>query len=257
MTDITDKKSKLDAVMARLRVTYIDELPERISSLEELVLNLEHSNDFVDNYQKLFRDVHSLKGSGGTFGFPIITTICHQMEDLLKEVGEKTTHLSQNNIDALLKYIDLFHQVPVRYQSGDTSLLEVEASLNKLQDSTFAGRRRCLLVEGSVTTQKMVSLVLENEQADISLADDGVEALQRLLHEDFDLLITGMVTGDLNGMALIAATRLSDSANSNIPAILLTTSETNTDAASLSANIIIRKGPDMPTSLLEAYRHLL
>ena len=53
MTNNMDKKSKLDAVMARLRVTYMDELPDRIASMEELVLKLEKSDGFTEVYQKV------------------------------------------------------------------------------------------------------------------------------------------------------------------------------------------------------------
>lgn len=257
MTENIDKKNKLDAIMARLRVTYIQELPERVTSLEELVLKLEETEVFAEIYQKLFREVHSLKGSGGTYGFPIITTICHQMEDVLKEIGESHKNLSQGHIDTLLQYIDLFRQVPVHLESGDTELSGIESELNKLKSKVLGGSYRCLLVEGSVTTQTMVSLVLNDEQIEISHASNGIDALERLLQEKFDLLITAMATGSLNGKALIAATRLSDSVNAGIPAILLTTSEATSVTDMISANVTINKGPDMPSSLLQACRDLL
>lgn len=257
MTNKADKKSKLDAVMAKLRVTYMQELPDRVAGLEEQVLQLEQDEGFADVYQKLFREVHSLKGSGGTYGFTVITTICHQLEDLLKEESEVSQSFSQEIIDGLLQYIDLLRQVPECYQSGDTELAAVKANLSNLQDTVLAGDYRCLVVEGSTTTQKMVSLVLADEQVEISFASDGFEALERLLQEEFDLLITSMATGQLNGKALIAATRLSDSVNANIPTILLTTSETSLDVVSYTADEVISKGPEMPVSLIETFHKLL
>ena len=257
MTDKTDKKIKLDAIMAKLKVTYMQEFPDKIAGMEELVLELEHSSSFTESYQKLFRDVHSMKGSGGTFGFSIITTICHQMEDLLKEEGEENLSFSQASIDGLLKYIDLLQKIPADYHSGDTNLTGIQAALNNLKATRVGNIPRCLVVEGSATTQTMVSLVLAEEEVEISLADSGYQALERLLQEEFDLLITGMAIGELNGKALIAAIRLSDSANADIPAILLTSSDTSPDIVPLSANTVIHKGPDMPVSLLEAYHKLV
>lgn len=243
--------------MAKLRVTFMQELPERVTNLEELVLKLESGENFADVYQKLFRDVHSLKGSGGTYGYPVITTVCHKMEDLLKEESETNLSFSQSIIDGLLQYIDLLQQVPVRYQEGDTDLAGIVTALNNLQDSTLGESYRCLVVEGSATTQKMVSLVLGEEQVEISLANNGFEALERLLQEKFDLLITGIAIGNLNGKALIAATRLSDSVNANIPAILITSSETDSQVTSHTADVVINKGPEMPPALLEAVHKLL
>ena len=54
MTDKTDKKIKLDAIMAKLKVTYMQEFPDKIAGMEELVLDLENSSRFVESYQKLF-----------------------------------------------------------------------------------------------------------------------------------------------------------------------------------------------------------
>ena len=257
MTDKTDKKIKLDAIMAKLKVTYMQEFPDKIAGMEELVLDLENSSRFVESYQKLFRDVHSMKGSGGTFGFSIITTICHQMEDLLKEEGEENLSFSSASIDGLLKYTDLLQKIPECYHSGDTNLASIQEALNNLKETRVGNIPRCLVVEGSATTQTMVSLVLAEEEVEISLADSGYQALERLLQEEFDLLITGMAIGELNGKALIAAMRLSDSANADIPVILLTSSDTSPDIVPLSANTVIHKGPDMPASLLEAYHKLV
>lgn len=257
MTDKTDKKVKLDAIMAKLKVTYMQEFPEKVAVMEGLVLALENSDSIAESYQKLFREVHSMKGSGGTFGFSIITTICHQMEDLIKEEGEENLSFSQTVIDGLLQYIDLLQKVPDCYHSGDTKLTAIQTALNSLKQIWIGSSCRALVVEGSATTQTMVSLVLTGEQVEISLADSGYVALERLLQEEFDLLITGMAIGGLNGKALIAAMRLSDSANADIPVILLTSSDAKPDIDLQPANTVINKGPDMPDLLLEAFHKLV
>lgn len=235
----------------------MQELPHRVAGLEELVLKLEHDESLIDVYQQLFREVHSLKGSGGTHGFPVITTICHQIEDLLKDANDTEAGFGRDRTDAILNYVDLLSQASVRYQSGDSNLEEIKASLHSLQHSALDGHCRCLVVEGSATTLEIISLALADEKVEISHASNGLMALERLLQEKFDLLITSVAIGNLNGKALIAAMRLSDSANASTPAILLTSSETTKDVASLSANTVIRKGQDMPASLLVAFGELL
>lgn len=244
-------------IMAQLRVTFLQELPERVENLESMILALKGSNDVTLIYEDLLRNVHSLKGSGGTYGYPVITTICHQMEDMLKEVSDNNLSFDRESTDKLLRYIDLLSQIPACNESGDTGLTTIESDLHKLQDSVKTGCHRCLVVEGSVTTVKMVSVILSQSKVEISHATNGYEALERLLQEKFDLLITGMAIGSLNGKALIAATRLSDSINANIPTILLTASDMSADTSLVPADIVINKGPDMPQALLEAYRKLL
>lgn len=257
MTDNTDKNSKYEATMARLRESYIQDLPERFSKLEEQVLVLEQGGDIIEAYDKLFRDVHSLKGSGGTYGFPVITNICHLLEDVLKENSEVDKGFTQEVIDSLLKYVDLLHQFPACYQAGEAELARLQTALNDMQGGLGDGGLRCLIVEGSETTRTMISLVLGEEQVELSLVNTGIEALERLLQEPFDMLITGMAIGTLNGKALIAATRLSDSVNAAIPAILLTSSGADSDASSPAADVVLEKGPATPLELLESFRKLV
>ena len=46
---------------------------------------MNHAQD--DNIQELYRNIHSLKGTGGTLDLPIITSICHQFESFFhKEI---------------------------------------------------------------------------------------------------------------------------------------------------------------------------
>jgi HPt (histidine-containing phosphotransfer) domain-containing protein len=52
--------------------------------------------------------VHTLKGTGGNFGFEQITTICRQIE----------TELHDNNTQAIPGYLDDLDAVYNRIQSG-------------------------------------------------------------------------------------------------------------------------------------------
>ena len=257
MAETKTKQEKMNAIVARLRETFLHELPDRVSDLESMVLALENGDDFVQTYETFFRNVHSLKGRGGTYSLPVITTICHQIEDLLKDVGATETHLAKNYSDRLLQYVDLLSSITERYDSGDSELRSIEAALASLQQQAFAGLCRCLIVDSSATTRELCALSLSNEKVDLSYADSGMEALERLLNEEFDLLITGMAIGNLNGKALIAALKLSDSNNAKMPTILLTTSDISRPEAHLEADRIVVKGPDMPKNLAAVKRELL
>lgn len=47
--------------------------------------------DGTDHLTEFRREVHSLKGMGGSFGFPSISLICHRLEDYLSSTGAPTT----------------------------------------------------------------------------------------------------------------------------------------------------------------------
>jgi len=249
MTNNSDQQNQLNSMMEDLRSSYLQDLPDSVENLEQLVLELEQSDDFSRLYEQLFRTVHSLKGSGGTYGYPVISTICHQMEDLLNAAGGTPISLSKQVIDRLLQYIDLLRTVRECHISGDTKLHRVETELYALQQKVLKGRFRCLIVESSTTTRELYKVVLGEENIDITFADSGLEALERLLREKFDLLITGMTIGQLNGRALIAAIKLSDGMNANIPMILLTTPDDDKLALACEPDHVITKDSEMLVTL--------
>ncbi len=77
------------ALLAKMRAEFIGELPERCNNLDDLILTLEKFPQDSDAFDALYRGVHSLKGSGGTHDLSIITTICHQFENLLTEAASE------------------------------------------------------------------------------------------------------------------------------------------------------------------------
>jgi chemotaxis protein histidine kinase CheA len=82
---MTANMDAFQALLASMREAFLDELPERCGHFDALILSLETSPDDREAFNELYRGVHSLKGSGGTHGLSIITTICHQLENLLSE----------------------------------------------------------------------------------------------------------------------------------------------------------------------------
>ena len=68
-------------MLLQLRKTFLEDMPEKLDRLESLLLEIEKNGDGGEVFNELYRIVHSLKGSGGTHGLHIITTICHQLED--------------------------------------------------------------------------------------------------------------------------------------------------------------------------------
>ena len=76
-------------------------LPEKIDEIESVVLELEN-NQNQKGMEELWRFVHSLKGTAGTFGYQNITAICHNLEDYLeRHSSESFSSYSQPILDVL------------------------------------------------------------------------------------------------------------------------------------------------------------
>ena len=73
-----------DQILAKLRGELLTDALERLEDIaEELVKSSSPGNDSEETLLAVRRQFHSLKGMGGSFGFPTITLVAHRLEDYL------------------------------------------------------------------------------------------------------------------------------------------------------------------------------
>ncbi len=125
--------------------------------------------------------------------------------------------------------------------------------------------RRVLVVEDSASTRAFVRAVLEGGDfaqrvgsAEVTEAKSGFEAMRMLPRGPYDLIITDINMGDLNGLELIAFVRKSEHHKST-PLVIISTQSTERDIArglALGANKFVPK-PFVAEQLVEACAELL
>ena len=216
------KKTYLE-VFDTLRSDFLLILPEKVETIESNILDINKPDIFND----LLRFIHSLKGTAGTYGLNIITSICHQMEDVLADTTVTPPKVSQAMIDLLLNYVDLMLIAIKDIQSGKDNFDQLLQKLNILRLKNTNEFLHILIVEPSGVYKEFIKQVLAPLSVRLSFVNDGFHALEQLLFKDFDLLVTAMETPPLNGDALLSALRLSHCCNRDINTILLTTYESD------------------------------
>lgn len=217
-------------LLAGMRDDFIRELPERCDFIEQCVLALERGEP--DAFDEFFRYVHSLKGSGGTFGLPLITRICHQFESF---ASAARGHFDSLALSYALSYVDLLRRVAELPERDSVFEMAIEQDLEQLRISSMPVCASVLLVEPSAAARKFCQGVLEPLPVRLVSQDRGLAALELLLHQPFDLLIAARELPDLNALALVAALRESGSRNKDIPVILI-----SSNPAPVSAYLNIR-----------------
>ncbi|MEO5332941.1 MAG: chemotaxis protein CheW [Magnetococcus sp. YQC-5] len=87
---------------------FVQEATEHLETIEPDLLTLEEQGDDTNPeiINRLFRGVHSIKGSAGFFGLSSITKLSHIMENLLGKVREKSMPATPAVTDALLSGLD-------------------------------------------------------------------------------------------------------------------------------------------------------
>lgn len=252
---ISNSESNLDAfklILEEMKRAFIDELPERCNLIEHLCLNLE-KNYSKDTYDDIFRHVHSLKGSGGTHGVLIVTTVCHQLENKLSELQK---NLSTYNVSHLLSYVDLLREIADLEKKGIKDLTVIEEKLTELQTDSTHKTYSVLLAESSGMMRSLYEKIFSNLPVKITFVDDGLSALGHLTQEEFDIFIVAGELKCLNGVSVCLALRASESKNKNIKIILIT-SRTESVPVYADINYVLARNSNLAQKLSSVVHELI
>ena len=88
---------------------FISEAREHLSSIEADFLALEDKDNQKDRsyIDRIFRAVHSIKGSSSFLNLGSITRVAHAMEALIQKCRDNSIEIGEHHIDALLEGVDI------------------------------------------------------------------------------------------------------------------------------------------------------
>lgn len=254
----SNKQEALQKMLLQLRNTFLDDMPEKLDRLEHLLLEMEKHGSDSETFNEAYRIIHSLKGSGGTFGLHIITTICHQTEDLLNAT-DGGTKFTPRLIGFSLKYLDLLQLALKHIHTGADSFPLIEQQLLELRRELAPKRFSVLLADNSKLETNICLQTLAALPVHTVVVNDGLDALTRALAEPFDLIITTNEIPRLSGGALVGALKLSDVRSPRLKTILLTSSRAVADTRKrgTDADFTILKNGKLVQNLTEAVKRAL
>jgi two-component system chemotaxis sensor kinase CheA len=92
--------------MDQHREAYREEAYELLSELEAAMLELEETPDDQDLIGRVFRAMHTIKGSGAMFGFDEIAAFTHEIETVYDRVREGEISVTKDLVDMTLSASD-------------------------------------------------------------------------------------------------------------------------------------------------------
>jgi two-component system chemotaxis sensor kinase CheA len=122
-----------------------------------------------------------------------------------------------------------------------------------------AATRRILIVDDSLTTRSLEKSILEAHGFQVAVSVDGLDALEKLGRESFDLVITDVVMPRMDGMQLLEEMK-KRRAMEKIPVIMLTSLESREDrqrGMALGADAYLVKRKFDQQELLRTVRQIL
>ncbi|MDH5445960.1 MAG: Hpt domain-containing protein [Gammaproteobacteria bacterium] len=261
MTDSnTTNNNDITELLAELKKGFVADIPEKLDAMESLILLMEQNEEFSENYEALYRLVHSLKGTAGTYGLHFITSVCHVMEDILNEVGKNSENFNQYGGTYWLSYIDLLRTILSDLEKSQDNFSAYEGVLNKLQSTTPSGSRyeyQCMVVTTSGLYESLIPTTFNDKNIRFSFCGDGYEALGRLLSENYDIVISDYEMPFLNGLAIFGALRLSDGRNKDVKTVLLTSGKQKEHARQTDPDIVIYKDKHFTENLIHAIQSVI
>ena len=93
-------------MMEEAITTYREEAGELLAELETSLLDLEETPDDNDLINRVFRAMHTIKGSGAMFGFDEIASFTHEVETVFDMVRNGKMTVTKRLLDLTLKSRD-------------------------------------------------------------------------------------------------------------------------------------------------------
>ncbi len=246
-----DQAKKL---LGQIRDSYLLEMPSKCDDIENLVLSL--SRDFSASYAELYGLVHSMKGSAGTHGLTMVSAICHELEDhLVKLESDRTIQSAETNI--MLRLVDLIRRARGVALKDTADYSEAESELEAIRKESQSDLYPVLLIESSGYVRMLCQEALASLPVELTVEEDGMQALQRLLNKRFACVIAANEIKTLNGVAVISAIRASESRNKHIKTVLLTSREQLRDGKHLQLDYVIKRNSSLGDNLKHAVKDIL
>ena len=163
-----------DNVAPEVLEFFVPEVEEHLQSVTESLLSLE-ANPNPEDINKLFRAMHTIKGSAAQVGFHRLSAIAHRAEDLIARLRDGELKPSANIVDLCLESVDLLKKQLYRQWSDEQSfqdaalayfqridqLEDVEAEILEQEAEEVA--EKALAAEGQMPVEAVAEPVAEVE----------------------------------------------------------------------------------------------
>lgn len=118
---------------------FIDESQEHLQALNENMLLLEQQPDDVSIVQEMFRSAHTLKGMSATMGYESISSLTHQMENVLDLVRNGKLNMTDSIVEVLFRCLDALEAMLSDIMEGGSGNLDVGSIAAELESIVNGG----------------------------------------------------------------------------------------------------------------------
>lgn len=126
-----------------------------IDSCENDLLLLEKKPDDTEAFDRLFRQVHSLKTEASFFDVEVMTGLAHEMENILAKTKKKEVELEPAVMNVMLEAVDSLNDIVIALEDGQYDKINIPKSIHEtLVQINESGRLIPIMNERKNLTQQ-------------------------------------------------------------------------------------------------------
>ncbi len=125
--------AELEGEMAELLESFIVESNEIFDKLGPDLLELETNTENAELHNRIFRAVHTIKGTSSFLGIEQVTELAHNFEDVLNKIRRKELQVTQERMDVMFQAYDNLKELLARVEQRNSELMELTEIIAQLQ----------------------------------------------------------------------------------------------------------------------------
>ena len=161
--------SQFEGEMAELLDSFIVETNEIYEKLGPDLLKLEKDPTDKELHNRIFRAVHTVKGTSGFLGLDQMTELAHVFEDVLNKIRKGELEVTRHRMDVMFDAFDVLKELLARVESRNTEPMSLEVIIERLVViTTDAGATEA--TEQAAGTMKAPEHAVQHAAADVPAA---------------------------------------------------------------------------------------
>jgi len=202
---MADDKFNMDAILAEMNDKFIETAQEKLVRLNDILQELPGSDQGKEGLvEELYREIHSLKGLGGTFQMPLVSKICHMFEDYLAS----TSDFSQDLIADCYTYLDRLNDVIASGHGADKKdagewLLDLPDKMNTTSALQKNGVEKALLVLSSDQLCDEIAPLFHENGFEVVLASSAFRAYKAAVQQKPRVIVVSQNLVEMDGAELL------------------------------------------------------
>ncbi len=161
--------------MSAIIAEFLAESVENLDSMDQDLVALEKDPSNKEVIERIFRTIHTIKGTCGFLAFSKLESVTHSAETVLAHLRDHHLELTPEVTTTLLKAVDSVREILAHIEKdgseGDGEYSEIESELDLIDQSVSEGKKKTTPKQDDPVTKKKQSKQKPAPQATPELAE--------------------------------------------------------------------------------------